>query len=113
MRGEEREGIRALLTSFQRFPFAFHRITNPIIKVDGDTATGAWYVQVPITLSAKESRSERCARFGVGGRPGVSHENAQTQRTWPIHRRRPGDLRWAVNVQRHVDLCQRCASDAR
>jgi hypothetical protein len=49
-RGEGREGIRALFKSFQRFPLAFHRITNPIIKVEGDRATGEWHVLVPITL---------------------------------------------------------------
>jgi hypothetical protein len=49
-RGEGREAIRALFTGFKRFPFAFHRISNPVIKVQGDTATGEWHVLVPITL---------------------------------------------------------------
>ncbi len=49
-RGEGREAIRALFKSFQRWPFAFHRVSNPIIKVDGDTATGEWHVQVAITM---------------------------------------------------------------
>ncbi|MGH7961177.1 MAG: nuclear transport factor 2 family protein [Candidatus Binatia bacterium] len=55
-RGEGREGIRALFTSFKRFPFAFHRITNPIIKVNGDTATGEWHFLVPITLDRDRAR---------------------------------------------------------
>ncbi len=54
-RGEGREGIRALFEGFQRFPFAFHRISNPVIKVQGDTATGEWHVLVPITVENNQS----------------------------------------------------------
>lgn len=53
-RGEGREAIRALFQGFKRFPFAFHRISNPIIHVHGDTATGEWHVLVPITFEKKE-----------------------------------------------------------
>ena len=53
-RGDGREGIRALFKSFQRLPFAFHRVSNPIIKVDGDTATGEWHLLLAISFSEKE-----------------------------------------------------------
>jgi ketosteroid isomerase-like protein len=55
LRGEGQDGIRALFKSFQAWPFAFHRITNPVVKVDGDTATGEWHVQVGITFDNKKS----------------------------------------------------------
>jgi len=48
-RTEGRENIRRLYRSYQATPFAFHRITNPIIKVTGDRATGNWHVLVALT----------------------------------------------------------------
>jgi hypothetical protein len=53
-RGEGREAIRALFNGFKRFPFAFHRVSNPVIKVQGDTATGEWHVLVPITFEGNQ-----------------------------------------------------------
>jgi ketosteroid isomerase-like protein len=44
-----RENIRRLYRSYQVTPFAFHRVTNPIIKVAGDRATGNWHVLVALT----------------------------------------------------------------
>ncbi len=43
-----RENIRRLYRSYQVTPFAFHRVTNPIIKVAGDQATGNWHVLVAL-----------------------------------------------------------------
>ena len=48
-RGDGREGIRTMFKAIRNIPFAFHRVTNPIIKVQGDTATGNWHVLVPLT----------------------------------------------------------------
>jgi ketosteroid isomerase-like protein len=48
-RTEGRESIRRLYRSYQATPFAFHRVTNPIIKVDGNRATGNWHVLVALT----------------------------------------------------------------
>ncbi len=44
-----RENIRRLYRSYQATPFAFHRVTNPIIKVNGNRATGNWHVLVALT----------------------------------------------------------------
>jgi hypothetical protein len=34
----------------QGLPLCIHMIHNPLIKVEGDTATGVWYFEVPGTL---------------------------------------------------------------
>ena len=47
---EGREAIRELFRGFQASPFAVHYISNPIIEVDGDTATGNWHLLLAITL---------------------------------------------------------------
>jgi len=33
-------------------PFAIHHLTNPIIEIDGDRATGRWYLWQPCTFAA-------------------------------------------------------------
>jgi hypothetical protein len=48
-RTEGRENIRRLYRSYQVTPFAFHRVTNPIIRVAGNRATGNWHVLVALT----------------------------------------------------------------
>jgi limonene-1,2-epoxide hydrolase len=49
-KGEGRAGI---IKFFRRAPsafsFAIHNVMNPIIEVDGDTATGRWYLLQPLT----------------------------------------------------------------
>ena len=50
-----RQAMYALFKDFARFPFAFHRITNQVISVDGDSATGTWHVLVPIKFSGEDS----------------------------------------------------------
>jgi SnoaL-like domain len=45
-----RDAIRAAFKSFAaQAPFAFHSITNPLIKVDGDNATGEWHLTEQFT----------------------------------------------------------------
>ena len=42
--------IRELFQGFQKmFSFSQHNITNPIITVDGNRATGVWYIMGPWT----------------------------------------------------------------
>ena len=51
-RHEGREEIRSF---FQRVPqilsFAVHMVMNPIIEINGDTATGIWYLLEPCTFA--------------------------------------------------------------
>lgn len=47
-----REAIRRFFQgSPARVPFALHLVTNPIIDVDGDTATGRWYLWEPLVYA--------------------------------------------------------------
>jgi ketosteroid isomerase-like protein len=49
---EGREAIRTLFkTAPSTYLFAIHSVSNPIIKVDGDTATGSWKLFQPCTLA--------------------------------------------------------------
>jgi hypothetical protein len=41
---EGREEIRKLFASFAALPMAYHSVLNPIIEVNGDTATGHWHM---------------------------------------------------------------------
>ena len=54
-RTEGRENIRRLYQSYQVTPFAFHRVTNPIIKVAGNLATGNWHVLVALTRPGNQA----------------------------------------------------------
>ena len=51
-RNEGREAIRTFFArASKRRPFAIHMVMNPIIEVNGDTATGIWYLFQPNTLA--------------------------------------------------------------
>ena len=51
------EGREAIRKFFQKTPavmsLAAHQVMNPIIKIDGDRATGAWKLLQPCTLEGK------------------------------------------------------------
>lgn len=82
-----REAIRTFFAGVAgRFPFAAHLVTNPIITVNGDEATGLWRMLMPCTLS--EADGEHTAIQ-------VSEYDEVYRRvggTWLIHR---------LNVKRH------------
>ena len=45
------DAIRALFQSFkERISFSQHNVMNPIIEVNGDRATGTWYLLGPFTF---------------------------------------------------------------
>lgn len=50
------DGRAAIRKFFNRaakfFPFAIHNVMNPIIEVDGDRATGQWYLLQPATMAS-------------------------------------------------------------
>ena len=51
------DAIRALFQSFkERISFSQHNVMNPIIEVNGDRATGTWYLLGPFT-SRKGNRA--------------------------------------------------------
>ncbi len=50
-----REAIRGFFRGAPRFlSFAIHQVMNPIIKVDGDRATGEWKLLQPCTREGKD-----------------------------------------------------------
>ncbi|HAA95017.1 MAG TPA: hypothetical protein DCE26_04920 [Dehalococcoidia bacterium] len=68
--GKERgrnEGREAIRTFFQnapsRLPFALHMVLNPIIEVDGDRATGTWYLFQPCTYAETNQAVWGSARY--------------------------------------------------
>ena len=66
-RGEGRDGIRELfLKSPGRMPFAIHYVTNPVIEIDGDRATGRWYLWQPC-VAAKDVVAPHEEAVWMGG----------------------------------------------
>ncbi len=48
---EGRQGIYDFFAvSHQLVPFAVHQISNPLIEIHGDTATGQWYLWQPMVF---------------------------------------------------------------
>lgn len=48
-----RQEIRDLFEAFGAVPFIVHYVTNPLIEVDGDAATGHWHALVTTTMPDK------------------------------------------------------------
>ncbi len=60
-RAEGREAIRTLYRSFGVFRFTMHIVTNPVIEVNGDTATGDWHM-----MSVAKPTPDAPSFFSVG-----------------------------------------------
>jgi len=76
-RREGREAIRDYYQHNPEVPFAFHLLTNPIVEVDGDHATGRWHLLICLTPA------DRSATL-VGGV--FDDEYARTAEGWRIKR---------------------------
>ncbi len=63
-RADGREAIRDFfLRAAQRLPFALHMVMNPVIEVNGDTASGTWYLFQPCTFAEGEQAVWGSARY--------------------------------------------------
>ncbi len=61
---EGREEIRGFFVNAAKMlPFAVHMVMNPIIEVDGDSATGIWYLFQACTFAEGEKAVWGSARY--------------------------------------------------
>ena len=61
---EGREAIRAFFRGAATiFPFALHQVMNPLIEVQGEQATGSWYLLQPATLAEGNQAVWLAARY--------------------------------------------------
>lgn len=44
-----RDAIRRMMQEFRATPFVIHYVMNPLIEVDGDTASGKWHALITMT----------------------------------------------------------------
>ena len=60
-------GREAIRTFFREAPstvsFAVHTVTNPLIEIDGDAATGRWYLWQPMVLRGSDACRWLCAQY--------------------------------------------------
>jgi hypothetical protein len=88
-----RAQIRELFRNFAAMPFIVHYVTNPLIEVDGDSATGHWHALVTATMP------DHSAIWILGI---YDERYVRTPEGWKIHTLRfisaanaPYDLGWA------------------
>ena len=63
-KAEGHEAIRELFRGFQNmFSFSQHNIMNPIIEINGDRATGIWYIMGPWTYRESNDEKWLAARY--------------------------------------------------
>ena len=61
---EGHAAISALFTTFaERISFSQHMVMNPIIEVNGDTATARWYFFGPFTIRTGKGKEARQAMW--------------------------------------------------
>ena len=59
-----RNGIREFFANASAIVgFAVHGLSNPLIEVDGDRASGRWYLHQPMTMKGTESCFWFCAQY--------------------------------------------------
>jgi SnoaL-like domain len=56
-RAQGREQIRQMMIDFRAIPFVMHLVTNPLIEVSGDRASGQWSIIVPTNASSEPTLS--------------------------------------------------------
>ena len=65
-RNDGREAIRTFFKNApSRLPFAIHMVLNPIIDVDGDSATGTGYLCQPCTYADGNQGVWGCGRYDL------------------------------------------------
>ena len=63
-KAEGHDAIRELFRGFQKmFNFSQHNIMNPIIEINGDRATGVWYIMGPWTYTEKNDEKWLALRY--------------------------------------------------
>lgn len=61
---EGRESIRSFFANASSLvAFAVHGLGNPLIEVDGDRATGRWYLHQPMVMKGADQAFWFCARY--------------------------------------------------
>ena len=61
---ETREGIREFFANASNIVgFAVHGVSNPLIEVDGDRASGRWYLMQPMVLKGNDACYWYCAQY--------------------------------------------------
>lgn len=59
-----REAIRAFFVQCAKLvPFAIHQVTNPVLEIDGDRASGRWYLWEPIVFASGNRGLWMAARY--------------------------------------------------
>lgn len=63
-RAETQEGIREFFANASNIVgFAVHGVSNPLIEVDGDRATGSWFLHQPMVIKGGDACFWFCAQY--------------------------------------------------
>ena len=86
-KAQGRAAIRELFKKFQTLiSFSQHQVLNPVIKIDGDRATGIWYFFGPFTFYKNNQAKWLAARYQddyvkVNGEWKIQHLRARGRMT--------------------------------